>query len=135
MHLQSLEKYSFDSVLLPYNYSMLQNNDYKEGFEKLTLKCSENNIAVQAIKTLAKGPKQENSDNQFSTWYEPLSDPEDIQTAIHWALGNDQIFINTAADIHLLPFILQAFKTYSNKISNEEMKEFVSDRNITPLFS
>ena len=135
MHLKSLEKYNFDSVLLPYNYSMLQNNEYRKGFEKLAALCREKNIALQAIKTLSKGPKQENSGNKFATWYEPLSDPEDIETAIHWALSNEQIFINTAGDIYLLPNILKAFTTFKNEVSDKDMQNFVAKKGITPLFT
>ncbi|MDA3941677.1 MAG: aldo/keto reductase [Spirochaetia bacterium] len=135
MHLQSLEKYPFDSVLLPYNYTMLQNADYRTGFEKLASICEKKNIALQAIKTLAKGPKKEDSDNKFATWYEPLTKPEDISFAIHWALSNDQIFINTAGDIYLLPNILKAFTTFDRKISDEEMMEFVNKNGVEPLFT
>ena len=135
MHLRSLEKYSFNSVLLPYNYSMLQNEDYRKGFEKLSSICNEKSIALQAIKTIAKGPKEEASGNKFATWYEPLSRSEDISFAIHWALSNDQIFINTAGDIHLLPAILEAFSGFGDKISDEEMKAFVNKKGVTPLFT
>lgn len=135
MHLKSLEKYPFNSVLLPYNYTMLQYGKYREGFEKLASICNEKNIALQAIKTIAKGPKQENSGNKFATWYEPFNKPEDIAFATHWALSNDQIFINTAGDIHLLPTILEAFSSFSNKISDEKMKAFVNKNGVTPLFT
>lgn len=134
MHLKSLEKYDFNSVLLPYNYPMLKNAEYRKGFENLAAKCREKNIALQAIKTLAKGPKPENYSANFTTWYEPVSRPEDIETAIHWAMGNEQIFINTASDIHLLPHILKAFTTYKNKIEEAEMEDFVQKLGITPLF-
>jgi len=135
MHLKSLEKYDFNSVLLPYNYTMLQNPEYKKGFEKLASICKEKNIALQAIKTLAKGPKQENSKTEFATWYEPITKPEDITFAIHWALSNDQIFINTAGDIYLLPHILKAFANFSEKINDDKMENFVSKKGLKPLFT
>lgn len=135
MHLKSLEKYPFNSVLLPYNYTMLQNAEYKKGFEKLAAICENKNIALQAIKTLAKGPKQVNSKTKFATWYEPLTKPEDITFAIHWALSNDQIFINTAGDIYFLPHVLKAFSNFDRKISEVEMKDFVKRKGITPLFT
>ena len=135
MHLKSMEKHPFDSVLLPYNYSMLQNPEYRQGFEKLASICKEKGVALQAIKTIAKGPKQEASGNRFATWYEPLSKPEDISFAIHWALSTDQIFINTAGDIHLLPLILEAFSSFGDKISDEKMKAFTDKNGVTPLFT
>lgn len=135
MHLKSLEKYPFDSVLLPYNYPMMQNIEYREGFEKLASICLDKGIALQAIKTLAKGPKQENSKDKFTTWYEPFSSQKDVTTAVHWALSHNQVFINTAGDIHLLPLILKAASEFTNKISDLEMKNLVTDKGATPLFT
>jgi aryl-alcohol dehydrogenase-like predicted oxidoreductase len=135
MHLKSLEKYDFNSVLLPYNYTMLQNEEYRKGFKKLASICKEKNIALQAIKTIAKGPKQENTQAEYATWYEPLTKPEDITVAIHWALSNDQIFINTAGDIYLLPHVLKAFSNFDRKVSDGEMKDFVNKKGVRPLFT
>lgn len=134
MHLKSLERYSFDSVLLPYNFPMMQNRRYREGFDKLSKICMEKSIALQAIKTLAKGPKGNPEDTVFATWYEPLSDPESIKTAVSWALGNEQIFLNSAGDIHLLPHILSSASDFKTKISDEEMKLFAEAQGMTALF-
>ncbi|HAE21657.1 MAG TPA: aldo/keto reductase [Spirochaetaceae bacterium] len=134
MHLKSLERYPFDSVLLPYNYPMLLNAEYKSGFERLAAVCKERNIALQAIKTLAKGPKREGAKNDHATWYEPLAEAEDIEIAIHWALGNEQLFINTAGDIGLLPLILKAFSSFNSKIRDEDMEKFTRAKGMTTLF-
>jgi aryl-alcohol dehydrogenase-like predicted oxidoreductase len=68
MHLKSLAKYPFDSVLLPYNYVMLRNTEYRKGFKKLASLSRDRGIALQAIKTIAKGPKQEGTGSRFATW-------------------------------------------------------------------
>ena len=39
MHLRSLERFDFDSVLLPYNYPMMQNPQYATDFEALINLC------------------------------------------------------------------------------------------------
>jgi len=135
MHLKSLEKYPFDSVLLPYNYPMMQNTEYQTEFEKLASLCKEREIALQAIKTIARGPKQDGTDSKFTTWYEPFSTQEEISMAVHWALSNDQVFINTAGDIHLLSMILQAASEFERKISDKEMEDFVKGKGVTPLFT
>ncbi len=54
-HLKSLQVYDFDSVLLPFNYAMLQNPSYKKDVEDLLLLCTDRNVAVQTIKCLARG--------------------------------------------------------------------------------
>jgi predicted aldo/keto reductase-like oxidoreductase len=41
MHLKSLERFAFDSVLLPYNYLMMQNELYARSFQTLKQRCAE----------------------------------------------------------------------------------------------
>ncbi|PON12193.1 aldo/keto reductase, partial [Candidatus Entotheonella serta] len=56
MHKRSLERFDFDSVLLPYNYVMAQNESYHNDFEAVVQACEARNVAVQTIKSLARGP-------------------------------------------------------------------------------
>ncbi|MHA2088761.1 MAG: aldo/keto reductase, partial [Promethearchaeota archaeon] len=107
MHKQSLEEFEFDSVLLPYNYIMIQNTDYARDFEILLKICKERNVAVQTIKSLARGPWSR-KERVRSTWYEPFEDQDDIDRAVHWVLRREGIFLNTSADIHILPKIIDA---------------------------
>src|ERR1700685_2431043 len=55
-HLRSLERFDFDSVLLPYNYVTMQNEYYAANFEAVVSTCQERNAAVQTIKSIAVGP-------------------------------------------------------------------------------
>src|SRR5919202_54051 len=41
MHRRALERFDFDSVLLPYNYQMMQNPQYAADFEALAAICQE----------------------------------------------------------------------------------------------
>jgi aryl-alcohol dehydrogenase-like predicted oxidoreductase len=56
MHLRSLERFPFDSVLLPYNFRQLQDARYAEEFEALAKVCVERGVAVQTIKSIALAP-------------------------------------------------------------------------------
>src|ERR1700710_611093 len=53
MHRRSLERFAFDSVLLPYNYVQMQDSRYAERFEALAAVCAERNVALQTIKSCA----------------------------------------------------------------------------------
>src|SRR5439155_13329792 len=70
MHLRSLERFPFDSVLLPYNYPMMQNAAYARDFEELMSVCNERKIAVQTIKAVTRSPWGE-KEHTHLTWYEP----------------------------------------------------------------
>ena len=132
-HLQSLEQFDFDAVLLPLNYSLMQNAQYSADFKELASLCAERNVAMQTIKTICRGPKNAES-LPSATWYEPLEELEDIARATHWALGWGNIFINTAGDIGLLPSVLQAASEYSAAPSDAEMQAMHAAREMSPLF-
>ncbi len=134
MHLRSLERFDFGSVLLPYNYPMMQNTKYAADFEALVKLCQERNVAVQTIKSIARGPWEE-KERSRSTWYEPLEDQADIDRAVHWVLSRPGIFLNTAGDINLLPKVLDAASRFESTLSDEAMETVVEQREMTPLFA
>jgi aryl-alcohol dehydrogenase-like predicted oxidoreductase len=133
MHLRSLERFDFDSVLLPYNYPMMQNTKYAADFEALVKLCQKRNVAVQTINSITRGPWGE-KERSRSTWYEPLEDQADIDRAVHWVLSRPGIFLNTAGDVNLLPKVLEAASRFEATLSDEAMKTFVEQREMTPLF-
>jgi len=133
MHLRSLERFGFDSVLLPYNYPMMQNVQYAADLEKLLALCEERRVAVQTIKALCRRPWGDKPHTR-NTWYEPMEEQEDIDLVIHWALKRPGIFVNTAADIHLLPKILGAASRFAEGPSDEEMAEEAARLEMAPLF-
>jgi len=55
MHSRSLDRFPFDSVLLPLNYTMMQNPAYAADLEALTETCRQRGVAMQTIKSLTVG--------------------------------------------------------------------------------
>ncbi len=135
MHKRSLERFAFDSVLLPYNYLMMQNPTYAQNWEALVALCEERQVAVQTIKSLARRPWPEGQAPYASTWYEPFTDQEDIDLAVHWVLGRPGVFLNTSSDVHLLPKILDAATRLGERPSDAEMEALVARRQAQPLFA
>lgn len=134
MHKRSLERFDFDSVLLPYNYTMMQNPQYAADFEDLIALCKERNVAVQTIKSITRGPWGDKQQTR-AVWYEPLEDQADIDKAVHWVLGRPGVFLNTAGDIHLLPKVLDAASRFEKAPSDAEMEELMTKADLAPLFT
>jgi aryl-alcohol dehydrogenase-like predicted oxidoreductase len=134
MHRRSLERFPFDSVLLPYNYRQLQDPRYAEDFEALARVCAERGVAMQTIKSIALAPWN-GRPQTASTWYEPLTDPADIELAVHWVLGRDGVFLNTVGDANLLPHVLAAAERFEARPGDETMDALIERRSLTPLFS
>ena len=134
MHRRSLERFPFDSVLLPYNFRQLQDARYVEEFERLALICAERGIAVQTIKSIALAP-WEGRPQTASTWYEPLTAPTDIALAVHWVLGREDVFLNTVGDLALLPHVLDVADDLQERPDDQTMRALVEQRSLTPLFT
>ena len=134
MHQRSLERFDFDSVLLPYNYTMWQNKDYLAEFEAVARICRERNVAVQTIKSITRGRWQPGQPHTSATWYEPLTDQKAIDTAVHWVLARPDVFLNTVGDIHLLPKVLSAASRFDSAPGDEAMRLLVAEQAMTPMF-
>ena len=133
MHLRSLERFDFDSVLLPWNYVMYENERYREEFDAVCAQCEARDVAVQTIKSVARGPWATTEPNR-NTWYQPLEDPDDIERAVHWVLARPGIFLNTVGDLDLLSVVLEAASRFGGPPSDEAMHRVVQTRRATALF-
>ncbi len=133
MHLRSLERFNFDSVLLPWNIPMSQNPDYTRDFEQLEDVCLAGDVALQTIKAVTRRPWGDQTQTR-ATWYEPLEDQDAIDRAVWWLLSHDGLFLNTVGDIHILPRVLDAASRFEKGLSPEQMDELVASQEMAPLF-
>ena len=133
MHQRSLERFAFDSVLLPYNYMMMQNPQYATDFDALVALCKERRVAVQTIKSVCRRPWGDETRIR-RTWYEPFEEQSDVDMAVHWLFGRAGIFLNTAGDIGVLPKVLDAASRFQAPPAEEEMAAFSEKLQMAPLF-
>jgi len=97
-------------------------------------RCVADGIAVQTIKSIARGPWGE-KERTRATWYEPLEAQDDIDKAVFWLLGHPNLFLNTAGDIDLLPRVIDAAERFDGtKPTDAEMERLVAKDNMEPLF-
>ncbi len=132
-HRRSLERFDFDTVLLPYNYLTMQSPYYAENFNALVATCQQRNVAVQTIKSIAYRPWM-GRQHTHAVWYEPLEDQQDIDRAVHWVLKRQGLFLDTVGDIHLLPRVLDAASRFQVGTPDEEMQAMVTRLAMEPLF-
>ncbi|WP_238625965.1 aldo/keto reductase [Aggregatilinea lenta] len=133
MHLKSLERFDFDSVLLPFNYLMMQNETYAAGFHEILELAQERGFAVQTIKSICRRPYP--GERTHATWYEPLTTQTSVDKMVHWVLAQEGVFLNTAGDIGVLPLVLAAASRFEARPSDEDMQAAVSEWDMVPLFT
>lgn len=132
MHLQSLARFPFSSVLVPLNYVLWQNSEYRRDLEALFSYCDQTSVAVQTIKSVARRRWPELPERRFS-WYEPLTEEAAVISAVHWVLQNTQVFLNTSSDSRLLETTYAA-AIDPEPVSDEMMEAIAVANDITPLF-
>jgi aryl-alcohol dehydrogenase-like predicted oxidoreductase len=133
MHKRSLARFDFDSVLMPYNFFMAQSDRYRQNFEEVLGICGERGVAVQVIKSIARGPWA-TTDRTHTTWYQPLEAQPDIDRAVHWAMGVPGVFLNTVGDLTLMPKVLDAASRFERRPSDGDMNATIEGARVTSLF-
>jgi aryl-alcohol dehydrogenase-like predicted oxidoreductase len=132
-HRRGLERFDFDSVLLPYNYITMQLPYYADNFESLLAVCRERGVAVQTIKAIAARPWMGRPHTR-TTWYEPLERQEDIDLAVSWVLGRPEVFLNSVGDVSLLPKVLDAASRFDHAPDDAAMRALAERSQLDALF-
>ena len=134
MHLRSLERYPFDSVLLPYSFVAVQDEAYRDDLESLLALCAERQVAVQTIKSIARRRWPEDHAGPRYSWYEPIADAGAAGRAVRWVLANPQVFLNTSSDARMLRTILDAADSGEATPTEDQLRADVADQGVEPLF-
>ncbi len=132
-HRRSLDRFDFDSVLLPYNFITMQNAYYRENFDALAAACEERHVAVQTIKSIALRPWMQREHTR-TTWYQPLESADDIDLAVWWVLARQGVFLNSVGDVDLLPRVLDSASRFDQQPTDQAMEALVERSHAEPLF-
>ena len=134
MHLASLERFDFDSVLLPYNYSLLQLDDYRRDVEQLLAVCETRQVAVQTIKSIARRRWSDPSAESGRSWYEPIRERAALQRGVRFVLGRPGLFVNSSSDYELLADMLDAAEPGAPVPDEQALAADQAEQDIQPLF-
>ena len=133
MHRRSLERFAFDSVLFPYNFTMLNIPQYAADVDALLKLCRERGVATQTIKSVARR-RWQNGDGPKFSWYEPLRDRDAIRRGVHFVLSRPGLFLNSSSDATILRDILDAASEKPTAPARAEMEADVARYAMQPLF-
>jgi aryl-alcohol dehydrogenase-like predicted oxidoreductase len=133
MHLRSLERFDFDSVLFPCNFSLLADDGYRADVDELLAVCNERRVATQTIKSVARRRWGEDAQPRFS-WYEPLPAGPALQRAVQYVLARPQLFLITSSDARLLRPILEASSSPVGRPSDAQLRDDLVTQDVQPLF-
>ncbi len=122
--IEALERFDFDTVLLPVNVSAMTDPHPHNDFRPLLQIAKEKDIGIVAIKSVLKRRWVDDNRN-YNTWYEPLDEPEMVSKAISYTLSQEGVTtIPLPCDVRLWKEVLDAGNKYT-KMSQDEQKEFI----------
>ena len=134
IYLEALRRFDFDTVLFPLNFVQMANPEYRKYAEELIETCRAKDVGTMAIKFITKGPWGDKQ-HTATTWYEPFEDMETIQNGVNFALSYDVTGLCTAADVRILPLVLQACENFA-PLNKDEIEAMIkSGEQYEPLFS
>lgn len=107
-HREALRRFDFQAVLTPWSYTLSQRAPYADSYHALTEDCRARGVALRLIKTVARR-NWPTDDHNYTTWYEPLDQPEQVRAAISWALAQPVACgLATPGDVALLDLVVAA---------------------------
>jgi aryl-alcohol dehydrogenase-like predicted oxidoreductase len=134
MHLRSLERFDFASVLFPYNHALLDDPGYRADVEQLIAVGTERGVALQTIKSVARRRWPADTERRKRSWYEPLDDPEAVGRAVQFVLSRPELFLLTTSDYTVLPAILDSAAQPAVAPTDQQMAHDASVYAVAPLF-
>ncbi len=134
LHRRALERFDFDSILLPWNWLCARHPTYAGDFERVVALAADRGVAVQTIKAVARGPWAAGAARSHETWYEPLEEEADIRTAVRWVLARPNLFLNSVGDVELLPAVLRAAEATGPVPDDRAMAGLAERTGLTTIF-
>jgi aryl-alcohol dehydrogenase-like predicted oxidoreductase len=136
MHLRSLDRFDYDSVLFPYNFTLLSNSGYRSDVEELLGVCEDRGTAVQTIKAIARRRWQEPTPagEERRSWYEPLLESGAIGRAVQYVLARTELFLISSSEFGVLRSVLEAAAHPAPPPSDDELERDRESFEMAPLF-
>ncbi len=114
-HLEALRRFPFATVLTPLNAVLWRDPDFRDAYLALVDEVRRQDVGLMTIKTVARRNYTDVPAGQplgrqsFTTWYEPLADPEPIRAAVSWVLAHEEVTgFATPGDVRLLRHVVRA---------------------------
>jgi len=126
VQLAALERFDFDTVMLPINPRLFADADYRRDAERLLAVCQQRDVGVMAIKSITKGPWAD-KEHTYNPWYEPYDTAQQIADSVRFALSLPVTGLPSAADVRLLPMLIEAAENFT-PLSADEQETLIAAR-------
>lgn len=133
VQLEALRRFDFDSLLLPLNFKMWADDDYRHKLSELLQLAAERDVGTMAIKTWAQRPWGEEA-QAYHTWYKPFDEPQMAERTLRFTLSQPITAAISAGDSRLLPAILAAAERFAPMDEQEQAHLLRLAEEYEPIF-
>jgi len=133
---RAIERFDFDSVLLPVNLASMTNPTPENDFRPILREAAQRDMAVIAIKAIAKS-RWKPGKKKYTTWYKPIDMERQVLQAVSFTLSQEPVATySLPCDIRLWPLVLKAALRFRKLDQNEQKKaiEHARETGFKPLF-
>jgi len=132
--LTAIDRYDFDSILFPVNFACAMKGDFGP---QVIERAKAKGAAILAIKALAREPRPKNDPDRKkhpNCWYQPISDPDEADLALRFALSQPVTSVVPPADASLFRMAIRLAMA-ARPITSAETKRLASlAAKLKPLF-
>ncbi|MFC3688020.1 aldo/keto reductase [Aquipuribacter hungaricus] len=114
-HLEALRRFPFATVLTPLNPVLWREPGFPEAWAALVEEVQRQDVGLLTIKSVSRRSWPDAVTGEplppqpFTTWYEPMADPEQVRAAVSWVLAHEEITgLATVGDVRLLRHLVAA---------------------------
>jgi predicted aldo/keto reductase-like oxidoreductase len=125
VQMEALRRFDFDSLLLPLNFKMWADDDYRRDLQELLEVAADRNVGIMVIKTWAREPWGEQKP-EYHTWYKPFDAAEMVERTLRFTLSQPITAAISAGDSRLLPAILAAAERF-RPMDEEEQASLLAE--------
>lgn len=133
VQLAALERFDFDTIMFPIHPRLYADEAYRHAAERLLEVAASRDVGVMIIKSITKGPWGDH-DKIYNTWYRPYDTYEEIEPGVRFALSQPVTGIASAAEVHLLPMVIQAAEQFTPMSADEQAALIERHTTNEPLF-
>jgi len=131
---EALERYPFDSVMFPLNPLQAADPDPALDYRPLLETAERRGVGAIGIKAIARGPWADGVWREYSTWYEPHTDPATIRERVRYALSHPIATSVLPSDVRLWPAIFDAAEHFEALPLPERDALVEAERGRDPLY-
>jgi predicted aldo/keto reductase-like oxidoreductase len=130
--LAMIDRFSFDSVLFPFNLTCYAQGNFGPAVMEHAKKKG---VSRLALKMLARGPWPEGVQKNYpNAWYQPIENPDAARTAVRFTLSEDVTAALPPGSINLFRMALDLASEFQPLTVEERIALLAETKGNSPLF-